>query len=285
MSIFTSFASFTSRARWLSVLLPLAFCCAANPVEAQQNNLSDAQLRQEMTLALSGSEVSLGHAQPSIKPRTDLEELVYGMKEKETPKKVYFYQVDSSGDDLGTTATSIAAVVHSTGAINQLFSFEGSREFGAFAEEFNRLASSLVLSITKNEAVSLAKLFLESSRAGNPGSILADDVGLKLAVQNFYWSAYQDVWKMLDAYSRWWTPFQADMPELGPKVAVNPEGDYDLSLHTLLTVDGKHPQVQQIELTISPAGMVQVRSIRTIFPDRSRWMFYDFPLPRPETWR
>ena len=40
---------------------------------------------------------------------------------------------------------------------------------------------------------------------------------------------------MLDAYSRWWTPFQADMPELGPKVAVNPEGDYDLSLHTLLT--------------------------------------------------
>jgi hypothetical protein len=108
---------------------------------------------------------------------------------------------------------------------------------------------------------------------------------LKLAVQNYYFSMYHDVWKMLDAYSRWYTPFEASMPQIGPKVVVKENGDYNLSLRTLLIMDGRHPQVQDIELSISPAGIVQVRDIRTIFPDQSRWVFYDFPLPRPETFR
>lgn len=270
---------------WLSFPVVLVFCCAAPSIRAQEDHLSDAQVRQQMTQAVSQAKLGLGSAQASIRPRKDLEELLTTVREKETSPKVYFYQMDSFAQELGTAATSIAAVEHSTGAVNQLYSFEGSGELGAFSDEFSRLASSLDLTIAKSDVVSLAKLFLESARAGNPGSILVDNLGLKLAVQNYYFSMYRDIWKMLDAYSEWYTPFQSIMPEVGPKVVTNQTGGYDISLQTLLTVDGKHPQVQDIELTISSAGRVQVRSIRTIFPDQSRWVFFDFPLTKPETWR
>lgn len=259
------------------------FCCAS--IQAQQDNLSDEEMRAEMALAVSQTDANLGRVQPSVKPRRDLEQLLAAVRENGSAKKVYFYQMDSAGDELGSPASSIEVVVHSTGAVNQLYSFEGSREIGAFAGEFNRLVSSLGLSVTRNDALSFAKLFLESSRAGHPGDILGDDVDLKLAVQNYYFSMYRDVWKMLDAYSRWYTPFEASMSQIGPKVVVKENGDYGLSLQTLLTMDGKHPQVQDIELDISPTGIVEVRDIRTIFPDQSRWVFYDFALPRPETFR
>jgi len=267
------------------LLVIFLLCSGAFSAQGQQNRLNDAQVRQQMTLAVSQTELELGHDSPSVTPRKDLEELLSAFRDKESPTKVYFYQTDSFAAEIGAADTSIAAVVHSAGAVSQFYTFEGSREVGAFSQEFNRFASSLALSVTQNDVLSLAKLFLESARAGNPGSILTDDLNLKLAVQNYYFTMYRDVWKMLDAYSRWYTQFQASMPEIRPKVAINQNGDYDLSLQTLLMAEGKHPQVQDVELTISPAGIVQVRGIRTIFPDQSRWVFYDFSLPKPETFR
>lgn len=34
----------------------------------------------------------------------------------------------------------------------------------------------------------------------------------------------------------------------------------------------------------SHTGELHVSDIRAVFPDQSRWMFYDIPLPRPEAW-
>ncbi len=273
------------RLQSLWLLAALIFCCAAPALRAQQSILTDADIRQETLQAVRQTQLGFDHAQASIKPRKDLEELLASLRAKESEKKVYFYEMESPSDALGTTATSIAAVVHSAGAMYQLFSFEGSRQISAFSEEFNRLVSTLALSISKNDAVSFAKLFLQLSAAGNPGNILADETELRLSVQNYYFSKYRDTWKMLDAYAHWWEQFRVSQTELGPKVAVNGNGDYDLVLQTLLTFDYRHPQVQQIDLTISPVGMVHVRDIRSVFPDQSRWMFYDYSLPRPETFR
>ncbi len=265
-------------------ILPLFICCLALAVRARQDNANDANVREEVKEALSGTQSGLGSIQTSIKPREDLEQMLSVVQGKGNAKQVYFYEMDSAGNALDAPRASIAAVVHSTGNINQLYRFEGSRQFAAFSDEFNRLISTLVLSVDRRDVLGLAKLFLESAVAGNPGDILTDDVGLRLAVQNSYFNMYRDVWKMLDAYSRWWEQFRQSAQELAPKIGINRAGDYDLDLHTLLTLDGKHPQVQEIKLTISPTGELHVRDIRSVFPDQSRWMFYDFPLPKPETW-
>ncbi|HWF39205.1 MAG TPA: hypothetical protein VG322_11835 [Candidatus Acidoferrales bacterium] len=254
-------------------------------MHARQDNMGDAEIREEVKEALSQSQPELGHSETSIKSRKDLEQMLSVVQEKGNGKQVYFYEMDSQGNALDAPRTSIAAVVHSTGNINRLYSFEGSRQFAAFSEEFNRFISTLEVSIGRRDVLGLAKLFLESSVAGNPGDILTNDLDLRLAVQNCYFNMYRDVWKMLDAYSRWWEQFRVSAPELAPKIGINGSGDYDLDLHTLLTRDGEHPQVQEIKLTISRTGELHVRDIRAVFPDQSRWMFYDFPLPKPETWR
>jgi hypothetical protein len=271
-------------ARMFASVLSLLICCAAPPIRARQNNATDAEVRAEVKHALSETQSGAGDGQTSVKPRADLEQMLSVVQDKGSSKQVYFYEMDASGNARGAAQTSIAAVVHSTGSINQLYSFEGSRQFAAFSDEFNRLGSTLGLTIGNRDVLGFAKLFLESAIAGNPGNVLSDDVDLRLAVQNSYFNMYRDVWKMLDAYSRWWEQFRVSAAELAPKVGINRAGDYDLDLHTLLTLDGKHPQVQEIKLTISRTGAVNVRDIRTIFPDQSRWVFYDFPLPKPETW-
>ena len=266
----------------IALFVGVVVCCAARPVHARQAATSDSEVREEVKEAVSQSE--LGHARISIKPRQDLEQMLSLVQEKSSAKQVYFYEMDSSGDPLESPRTAIAAVVHSSGAVNQLYSFEGSRQVAAFSDEFNRLGSALGLSIGNRDVVGFAKLFLESAIAGNPGNILSDDVDLRLAVQNCYFNMYRDVWKMLDAYSRWWEQFRISAAEVAPKLAVNRAGDYDLDVHTLLTLEGKHPQVQEIKMTISRTGELHVRDIRTVFPDTSSWMFYDFPLTKPETW-
>ena len=274
-----------ARVQPLWLLGALVLCCTAPALKAQQSLLSDSDVRQQALLALTQTQPGFGQGQVSIKPRKDLDELLSSLREKNSENRVYFYQMESPSDALGTTETSIAAVVHSSGAMYQLFSFQGSREVGAFSDEFNRLASGLSLSIAKNDAVSFAKLFLQLSVAGSPGNILADETDLRLSVQNYYFNKYRDTWKMLDAYTHWWEQFRSSEPELGPKVEVDAKGDYDLVVQTLLTFDSTHPQVQEIDLTISPTGMVRIRGIRSVFPDQSRWMFYDYSLPRPETFR
>lgn len=273
-----------SNAKRIALFVSIFVCCAARPVHARQANTSDAEMREEVQEALSQSQSGLGHGPISIKPRQDLEQMLLLVQEKSSAKQVYFYEMDSPGDPLASPETAIAAVVHSTGAVNQLYSFEGSRQFASFSDEFNRLGSTLGLSVGNRDVVGFAKLFLESAIAGNPGNILSSDVDLRLAVQNCYFNMYRDVWKMLDAYTRWWEQFRVSAAELAPKVRIDRAGDYDLDLHTLLILDGKHPQVQEIKLTISRTGELHVRDIRAVFPDQSRWMFYDFPLPKPETW-
>jgi hypothetical protein len=255
----------------------------ASMAGAQQNNLSENEIREEMKQAVTQAETGLGHPEDSIQPRQDLERLLFTMTEDESAKKVFFYQM-SSGAEWGMPATAIAAVVHNSEGIDQLYSFEGSREFAAFSDEFNRMVSSLALSITAHDVVDLAKLFLQSSVAGNPGEVLNGDIDLRLAVQNYYFSRYRDTWKMLDAYCRWWEKFRFNPSDVAPKISVLRNGDYNVTLHTLLTLDGKHPQVQEIAMTVSRTGLVNVRNIRSIFPGQSTWMFYDFTFHKPETW-
>jgi hypothetical protein len=65
--------------------------------------------------------------------------------------------------------------------------------------------------------------------------------------------------------------------QLAPRTEIEPDGRYRVTLSRVVTTEGVHPQVQQWQLEISPAGNVQVTSMRTIFPKAPRWMFYDSP--------
>ena len=67
------------------------------------------------------------------------------------------------------------------------------------------------------------------------------------------------------------------MSELAPGAEIERDGRYRVTLHRVVTTEGAHPQVQQWQLEISPAGNVQGTSMRTIWPKAPRWIFYDSP--------
>jgi hypothetical protein len=106
-----------------------------------------------------------------------------------------------------------------------------------------------------------------------------DQDTLRESVGLHYFTAYDEAWRSIDAYTRWWHSFldAETVSELAPRAEMERDGRYRVTLHRVVTTEGVHPQLQQWQLEISPEGNAQVTSMRTILPKAPRWMFYDLP--------
>lgn len=260
------------------------------PVRAQQVDPLAEMVREVAEGSVAGARLGAGdvsnggrldtsHEWLTIRRRDDLERLI----EVEKPaREVRFYEVQSAPGTISEgSLTWVVAAVRSRQGAYTLYSFLGPEGPDAPSKEFNRFTSDLGLSIRQDKAESLARLFLGSCVEGDAKEVvLDDDTEVRLAVQDYYMAAYGDLWRALDAYSRWWRGFNADSPDLAPVVGADKDGRYRVVLTRLLTFTGKQPQVQKWELQISRTGDIQVSTMHLISPTQPSLMFYDL-----DTWK
>jgi hypothetical protein len=247
------------------------------PIQAQRADSLTDVVREVAERSVNKARSDSSNERLNIRRRPDLEELLWTLGAKKLVKDVYFYEVQSPpGMVSEASLVWVVTVAHSTQEVYKLYSFLGSDGPNAPSQEFNRFTFQLALSIPEEKATSLARLFLGSCVDGDAKEIVLDDeMELRLAVQNYYFATYGDIWRALDAYSRWWQGFQAHPPALAPTVVTDKNGRYRVVLNRLLTSVGKHPQVQEWELEISREGEIRVLAIQLIFPDQPSWVFYD----------
>lgn len=189
---------------------------------------------------------------------------------------VLLYTMQPPSTAFDTSPFPVGTAVPTTRAVYSLSGFDTFRGSNESLQEFNRLISAFQLSIGKERALSLAQLFLDTS-VGESGEVALDEggLGLRLAVQNYYFAAYGEVWSALDAYAVWWEGFRRSSPILSPTITLGENGDYRIALKKLVLRGGQHPQVQNWDLGISRDGQVGVWSMQLIFPVHPGWMFYD----------
>ncbi len=146
-------------------------------------------------------------------------------------------------------------------------------------EEFNRLTSRLALSIsTSEEAVSLGKLFMECCVGSERSDVVVDEGELRHAVQDDYYKAYGDVWRMMDAHAEWSRASKINALSLTPRIGLR-NGRYTLVVKRVLMVAGRSPQLQECSLEISRDGNVRLVAIHPVFPKTANWLFYDLTKP------
>ncbi len=109
----------------------------------------------------------------------------------------------------------------------------------------------------------------------------AEGAELQRAVQNFYFTTYGDIWRALDTYLLWWRDFQAAVPAFVPKTLTEANGSYRVASRRLILVAGRHPQVQDLDVEVSPEGQIHILNMLPIFPKQSRLLFYDAPGEAP----
>jgi len=275
------------------LLRPSAFLFLAfgiwQPCAGQQANsearsgawtpLSIEQVRDAASLALpSGSRVDSKLLQVTRRP--DLEQLLSTIVQKRASQGLYLYQMEiPSQASYDGQWTWIVAVVARKQQGYQLYSFEGTEKRAGAEAEFNRFAAELGLSLFKSDLETFAAFFLETTVPFRPGEIVLDQDSLRESVGRHYDAAYDETWRSIDAYSRWWHVFMdaGTLSELDPKTVIDENGSYLVTLSRVVTTDGAHPQVQQWQTEISPSGNARVTSMRTIFPKAPRWIFYDSP--------
>jgi len=211
-----------------------------------------------------------------ISRRKDLDTLLSATEQRHRAGDIYFYEMRSPpSPTFDYDPVWIVAVARSTGDVYQLAGFDVPPRLNESRAEFNRLASQLALSIsTGEEAISLGKLFMECCVRAEPNDVVVDEDALRLAVQDYYYEAYGDAWRTLDAYVEWWQAFKVHAPDLTPKVEFE-NGSYSVVLKRVLTVAGRTPQLQDCHLEISRTGSVLLVAIQPIFPQRIGWLFYD----------
>jgi hypothetical protein len=113
----------------------------------------------------------------------------------------------------------------------------------------------------------------------------ADGLGLRFAAENYYFAAYGDVWRALDAYVLWWQGYREAAPTFAPTLATttgaDDRGNYRVALQRLVLFAGRQPQVQDLNLEVSPAGNVRVLAMQPVFPRQPGLLFYDRPRTTP----
>lgn len=256
----------------------LLFLGLAAPVQAQRAHLlTDEQAREAAEQALSKA-AAISNNQPlKIYRRADLEQFLWTVEEKKPVRDVYFYEVQSSPRRASDASSVwVVAVAGSTREVYQLYGSESQRGANETAQEFNRLISQLALTVPKEKAASFARFFLGSCAGEEPEEIMLDEERLRHAVERYYFGAYGAVWRALEAYGMWWKGFQTTVSPVEPSISLE-NGRYRVLLKRLLIGGGRHPQVQEWDLEISPRGEVSVLAIQPIFPKEPRWMFYDSP--------
>ena len=260
------------------------------PCGAQQANpeaglgawtpLSIEQVRDAASLALPRSESRFDAKLLKVTRRSDLEYLLSTIVQRSGSQGLFLYQVElPSQTSYDGQWTWIVAVAARRQEAYELYSFESMEKRADVAAEFNRFASELALSLSKSELANFAAFFLETTVPFRPGEVVLDQDTLRDSVGRHYFTAYDEAWRSIDAYSRWWHGFldAETASQLAPKTEIEPDGRYRVTLSRVVATEGAHPQVQQWQLEISPAGNVQGTSMRTIFPKAPRWMFYDSP--------
>ena len=245
-------------------------------VHAQQKD--ELQIRDAAEFAMKLADPVVGDSPVKALRRTDLEIRLFSVGAKAPAEQVYFYDEEAAPRAFNPYSFRLVAVARSTREIYRLSGFEAPRGPYEPLLEFNRLTSTLQLSIAKERAISLAELFLDSAVPGAPGEIAKDEdaVGIRLAVQNQYLSAYGDVWRALESYAGWWHQFKAVAPDLSPVVAVESSGSYQVTLKRLVCYAGREPEVQNWQLEVSRNGEVRVLAMQTLFPAHQGWIFYDY---------
>jgi len=242
--------------------------------------LSIEQVRDTASLTLPRSESGVDAKLVKVTRRPDLEYLLSTIVQRRGSQGLFLYQVEiPSQASYDGQWTWIVAVAARRQEAYELYSFESMERRANVAAEFNRFASELALTLSKSELANFAAFFLETTVPFRPGEIVLDQDTLRDSVGRHYFTAYDEAWRSIDAYSRWWHGFldAETASELAPRTEIEPDGRYRVTLSRVVTTDGAHPQVQQWQMEISPAGNVQATSMRTIFPKAPRWMFYDSP--------
>jgi hypothetical protein len=242
--------------------------------------LSIEQVRDAASLALPRSESRFDAKLLKVTRRSDLEYLLSTIVQRSGSQGLFLYQVElPSQTSYDGQWTWIVAVAARRQEAYELYSFESMEKRADVAAEFNRFASELALSLSKSELANFAAFFLETTVPFRPGEVVLDQDTLRDSVGRHYFTAYDEAWRSIDAYSRWWHGFldAETASQLAPKTEIEPDGRYRVTLSRVVATEGAHPQVQQWQLEISPAGNVQATSMRTIFPKAPRWMFYDSP--------
>ena len=242
--------------------------------------LSIEQVRDTASLALPRSVSSADAKLVKVTRRPDLEYLLSTIVQRRGNQGLFLYQVEMpSQASYDGQWTWIVAVAARSQEAYELYSFESMEKRADVAAEFNRFASELALSLSKSELANFAAFFLETTVPFRPGEVVLDQDALRESVGRHYFTAYDEAWRSIDAYSRWWHGFldAETASQLTPRTEIEPDGRYRVTLSRVVTTDGAHPQVQQWQMEISPAGNVQATSMRTIFPKAPRWMFYDSP--------
>ena len=253
----------------------LLFCGVSMRVRAQRTDTAtDAQV--ERAAELAAKTMDSGEEPLNIDRRRDLETLL-SSNEKKPAKNVYFYEMQRPAQTvLDGPNARVIAVAPVSQEVYELYDFQKSNVSSNSSQEFNRLMSTLELSISEPSVAGFARLYLGSCDAGGVGQIIYDEDGLRSAVENYYFASLgSDVWRTLSAYTWWWPGFQKTSSSLQPTVKLNANGFYDISLKELVTPDGKHPELHQWDLEISREGKVRVLATQLIFPPEPRWLFFD----------
>ncbi len=227
--------------------------------------------------------------------RNDLEGLLSSLLPARRTQGLYLYQVDvatpASFDGpisglLGSWQlecvspwTWIIAVAEWKPGDYELYSFQNKANGADGMGEFNRLMSRLSLSLSKYDLANLAALFLETAIPMRPGEIVFDRDALRAMVGLRYYARYDELWRSLDAYSRWSRAFSdgEKMLEIAPKTEIKQSGRYLVTLNRVVGTESTHPQLQQWQVEISLDGNVRATAMRAIFPKAARWVFYDSP--------
>lgn len=251
----------------------------ATPAGAQRADSLTEPVREVAERSVERATSGSGSERLKTRRRQDLENLLLNLEPKKSVRDVYFYEIQSPPGKLSEGPLVWMVAVGRFGPdVYKLYDFRGSAEPDAPSQEFNRFTSELTLSIPEEKATGLARLFLKCCVVGDGQEIVLDDeIQLRLAVQNYYFATYRDLWIALDAYSRWWKGFQAHSPVVPATVAIDTKGRYRVALSRLVTSAGKHPQVQWWQLEVSRDGGVRVLSKQLVFPALPGWLFYDEP--------
>jgi hypothetical protein len=213
--------------------------------------------------------------------RADLEQFLWTVEEKKPVRDVYFYEVQRPPRTaFDASSVWVVAVAGPAREVYQLYGSESQQGANETAQEFNRLISQLALTVPKEKAASFARFFLGSCAGEEPEEIMLDEERLRHAVERYYLGTYGGgVWRALEAYGQWWQGFQTIVSPVEPRISLE-NGRYRVLLNRLLTGGGRHPQVQEWDLEVSPSGEVSVLAILPVFPKEPRWLFYDFPGPQ-----
>src|SRR5215472_6844116 len=269
------------------LLLALGFSW---PCGAQQANslarlavfapLSLDQIRDAAFLARPSSELNLDPRLLKITHRTDLEDLLSTILETKGIHGLSLYQVEvPTQASYDGSWTWIVAIAPWRQEAYELFSFQSTGKRVDVTSEFNQFASQLSLSLSKSEMANFGVFFLETAIPVRPGEVVLNQDSLRDAVGRHYFTTYDEAWRSIDAYTRWWHGFldgDAGL-QLAPSAEIEQDGRYRVTLNRVVTTEGAHPQLQQWELEISKDGNVRVAGMRSIFPKAPRWIFYDTP--------